>query len=116
MYSTDRGKQDDCQRTSRFPSQSARRPFVQAVVTPDITYGSKAFFPTLLGRQVNSLGLLQNRDIRAIDGHPPYTPMHPLPTRHGSCRISEVSKRILPGGASSSTRRLGPRCLDCSSD
>ncbi|XP_065182692.1 uncharacterized protein LOC135813528 [Sycon ciliatum] len=77
-------------RARRSLSRSARRLFVQAVVIPDIVYGSNAFFPALLGRQLDRLGLLQNRAIRAIDGHPPYTTVHPLLVQHW---IGELSKR-----------------------
>ena len=85
-------------RARRSLSRSARRLFVQAVVIPDIVYGCNAFFPALLGRQLDHLdhlGLLQNRAIQAIDGHPPYTTVHPLLVQHGLYRISELSKRKL---------------------
>ena len=106
-------------RARRSLSRSARHLFVQAVVIPDVVYGSNAFFSALLGRQLDRLGLLQNRAIRAIDGHPPYTTLHPLPVQHGLYRIGELSKAKatshgLSGGAF--TGKLVPRCLYCSSD
>ena len=82
-------------RSRRSLSRSARRLFVQAVVIPDIVYGSNAFFPALLGRQLDRLGPLQNRPMRAIDGHPPYTTVQPLLVQHGLYWIGELSKRKL---------------------
>ena len=64
-------------RARRSLSRSARRLFVQAVVIPDIVYGSNASFPALLGRQLYRLGLLQNRAIRAIDGQSATHPTQP---------------------------------------
>ena len=64
-------------------------------VIPGIVYGSTAFFPALLGRQLDRLGLLQNRAIRTIDGHPPYATVHPLLVQHGLYWIGELSNRKL---------------------
>eukprot|EP00117_Sycon_ciliatum_P009996 scpid19184/ scgid12064/ len=100
--------------------RSARRLFAQAVVIPDIVYGSNAFFPALLGRQLDRLGLLQNRAIGAIDGHPRYTTVHPLLVQHGLYRDRRTQQAQATSVCLEVPSRESlchvTRCLYCSSD